>query len=352
VIDWKLATTVAEGIANLKPAPDAAPFEHVAGPAEESARLVAEYTGLRAETLPHAEPVDRPLWIQSNLTSLRSVLDPVADRLGGGMGPLSGAVGAAGGALLAVEVGAISGLLGQRVLGQYEFPILEPEAPARLLFVSPNLAQAAHALEADSDQLLRWVALHEITHALQFGGVPWLRPHLAEMVRQLIGALEIDPKRMFSLPDISDLKGLVEKVREGDVATLIVGPERRASLDRMQAFMAVLEGYAEHVMDEVGAQVLPDLPKLRGALDRRRRDRSGLLRIFEKLIGMDLKLRQYEQGKKFCDAVAKAGGIGTLNRVWEGPEQMPTLPELDDPDGWIVRTAAKTTTPAPALPHA
>ena len=352
MIDWKLATTVAEGIAGLKPAPDAAPLEHVAGPAEESARLVAEYTGLHAETLPHPEPVDRPLWIQSNLNSLRSVLDPVADRLGGGMGPLSGAVGAAGGALLAVEVGAISGLLGQRVLGQYEFPILEPETPARLLFVSPNLAQAAQALEADSDQLLRWVALHEITHALQFGAVPWLRPHLAGMVRELLGSLDVDTKRMLSLPDLSDLRGLVDKVREGDVATLIVGPERRATLDRMQAFMAVLEGYAEHVMDAVGAQVLPDLPKLRGAMDRRRRDRSGLFRIFEKLIGMDLKLRQYELGKKFCDAVATAGGIAALNRVWEGPEQMPTLAELDDPDGWLARTGGNPSAVAPVLPHA
>ena len=237
------------------------------------------------------------------------MLDPVADRLGQGMGPLSGPVGAAAGALLAVEVGAVSGLLGQRVLGQYEFPILEPEAPARLLFVSPNLAQAALALEADADQLLRWVALHEITHALQFGGVPWLRPHIASMVRELLGGLDVDPARVLKLPDVSDLRSLVDKVREGDIATLIVGPERRAALDAMQAFMAVLEGYAEHVMDAVGAEILPDLPQLRGAMDRRRRDRSGLLRIFEKLIGMDLKLRQYELGKKFCDAVAEAGGI-------------------------------------------
>ena len=66
-------------------------------------------------------------------------------------------------------------------------------------------------------------------------------------------------------------------------------------------------------------------------MDRRRRDRSGLLRIFEKLIGMDLKLRQYELGKRFCDAVAEAGGIAALNRVWEEPAQMPTLAELDDP---------------------
>jgi coenzyme F420 biosynthesis associated uncharacterized protein len=338
VIDWKLATTVAEGIANLKPAPEASAFEHVAGPTEESARLVSAYTGLMADALPHAEPVDRPLWIQGNLSSLKTVLDPVADKLGQGMGPLSGAVSAAAGALLAVEVGAVSGMLAQRVLGQYEFPILEPEAPARLLFVSPNLAVAASALDAERDELLRWVALHEVTHALQFGGVPWLRPHIATMVRELLGGLQVDPVRLMKLPDTSDFRSLVDKIREGDLATLIVGPERRAALDAMQAFMAVLEGYAEHVMDAVGAEILPNLPELRGAMDRRRRDRSGLMRIFEKLIGMDMKLRQYELGKKFCDAVAKAGGIAALNRVWEGPAQMPTLAELEDPDAWMART--------------
>ncbi len=338
MIDWKLATTVAEGIANLKPAPEASAFEHVAGPTEESARLVSAYTGLAADVLPHAEPVDRKLWIEGNLSSLKTVIDPVADQLGQGMGPLSGAVGAASGALLAVEVGAVSGMLAQRVLGQYEFPILEPEAPARLLFVSPNLAVAASALEAEPDELLRWVALHEVTHALQFGGVPWLRPHIATMVRELLGGLEMDKTRLLKMPDTSDLRSLVDKLRDGDLATLIVGPERRAALDAMQAFMAVLEGYAEHVMDAVGAEILPNLPELRGAMDRRRRDRSGLLRIFEKLIGMDMKLRQYEQGKKFCDAVAHAGGIATLNRVWEEPAQMPTLAELDDPSGWMART--------------
>jgi coenzyme F420 biosynthesis associated uncharacterized protein len=338
VIDWKLATTVAEGIAGMKPAPESAAFEHVAGPAEEAARLVSDYTGLVAPELPHAEPVDRPLWIQSNLNSMRLVLDPVADRLGQGMGPLAGVASAAGGALLSVEVGAVAGMLGQRVLGQYEFPILDPEAPARLLFVSPNLASAATSLEAESDELLRWVALHEITHALQFGGVPWLRPHIATLVGELLGGLDVDPTRLLKAPDATDLRSLVDKLREGDIATLIVGPERRAVLDAMQAFMAVLEGYAEHVMDAVGAQVLPDLPRLRGAMDRRRRDRSGLLRIFEKLIGMDLKLRQYEQGKRFCDAVARAGGIAALNRVWEEPAQMPTLAELEDPDAWLART--------------
>jgi coenzyme F420 biosynthesis associated uncharacterized protein len=335
VIDWKLAGQVARGIAALQPAGDPAPFEALARPAAESERLVSAYTGLvPTAPLPAAEAVGREEWIEANLASLRGVLDPVADRLGGGMGPL----GAAAGVLLAAEAGAISGFLAGRVMGQYEFPILDAEAPARLLFVAPNLGHAANSLEADPDQLLRWVALHETTHALQFGGVPWLRSHLGAMVGELLQALSVDPRRLLRLPDLSDLRGLVDTAREGGMAALVIGPERRVVLDRMQAFMAVLEGYAEHVMDAAGADVLEDLPSLRAALNRRRRDRSGLLRLLERLIGMDLKMRQYEQGKAFCDAVVARGGIATLNRVWAAPEALPTLAELDDAAAWISRT--------------
>jgi putative hydrolase len=100
----------------------------------------------------------------------------------------------------------------------------------------------------------------------------------------------------------------------------------------------VLEGYAEHVMDVTGAQILDDLPGLRSAMQRRRRDRSGLLRLVERLFGMDLKMRQYEQGKDFCDGVVARGGIAGLNRVWTAPEAMPTMAELGDPAGWLART--------------
>jgi coenzyme F420 biosynthesis associated uncharacterized protein len=339
VIDWTLAAQVARGIAGLQPGGDPAPFESLSAPAAESERLVSAYTGLvPAAPLPAAEAVGRDEWIEANLGSLRGILDPVAEKLGGGMGALGGPLNAAGGVLLAAEAGAISGFLAGRVMGQYEFPILDAEAPARLLFVAPNLGHAATTLDADADQLLRWVALHETTHALQFGGVPWLRTHLAALVGELLQALSVDPRRLLRLPDLGDLRALFDTVRDDGMAALVIGSERRALLDRMQAFMAVLEGYAEHVMDAVGADVLPDLPGLRAALDRRRRDRSGLLRVLERLIGLDLKLRQYEQGKAFCDAVVARGGISVLNRTWAAPEALPTLAELDDAAGWIART--------------
>jgi coenzyme F420 biosynthesis associated uncharacterized protein len=335
VIDWKLAGTVARGVANMQPAGNPEPFEQLTQPAAEAERLVSEYTGLvPSAPVPAAEPVDRSTWIDANLSSLETVLEPTAARLTGGIGPL----GAIAGGVLAIEAGAVSGFLAGRVLGQYEFPVLEPDRPARLLFVAPNLAHAANSLEAPDDQLLRWVALHEMTHALQFGGVPWLRAHLADMLRELLSALELDPRTLLRVPDVTDLRRLFDRLREDGLAMVVVGPGQRDSLNRVQAFMAVLEGYAEHVMDAVGATVLDDLPALRSALQRRRRDRSGLLKLLERLIGMDLKLRQYEQGKAFCDGVVARAGIAGLNRVWASPEAMPSVEELDDPAGWLART--------------
>jgi coenzyme F420 biosynthesis associated uncharacterized protein len=342
MVDWQLAAKVAEGVAALQPSGDPEPFTALVRPADESERLVSDYTGLKpaAGALPVAEAVDRREWVDANLRSMRGVLDPAAAKATERMGSLGGVVGGAAGAVLGLEAGVISGFLAGRVLGQYEFPVLDPDAPARLLFVAPNLGHAATTMEAETEPLLHWVALHEITHALQFGGVPWLRPHLAGIVRELAAALDVDPVRLFSgLPGLDDLRGAVDTVRERGIAAVVLGPQRREMLDGIQAFMAVLEGYAEHVMDVVGADVIEDLPKLRAAMERRRADRTGLLRLFEKLVGMDMKLRQYEQGKRFCDAVVARAGIAGLNRVWEGSDRMPTIAELDDPAGWLDRTA-------------
>ena len=137
VIDWNLAGTVARGVANLQPAGDPAPFEQLAGPAEEAERLVSAYTRLvPVQPVPVAEAVDRAGWIEANLAGLAAVLEPTAQRIAGNAGPL----GSLAGGVVAIEAGAVSGFLAGRVLGQYEFGVLDPDKPARLLFVAPNLA--------------------------------------------------------------------------------------------------------------------------------------------------------------------------------------------------------------------
>ena len=72
--------------------------------------------------------------------------------------------------------------------------------------------------------------------------------------------------------------------------------------------MALVEGHAEHVMDAAGGPLVPDLPRLRAQLERRRAERSPLASILDRLLGLEMKLRQYRDGKAFCDAVVAHEG--------------------------------------------
>jgi coenzyme F420 biosynthesis associated uncharacterized protein len=341
VIDWNLVRRIAETIGG-QGGTVSAPRGDLAAIAEDSQRRVLAYTQLSPMAeLPAPEMVSRQQWIESNLRSMRPVLDRVGARVGGGMGVLGRPTRAVTRALFSAQVGGLTGFLAQRVLGQYDMPLLDSTGAPRLLLVGPNLGAAALRLEADGEQLLHWVTLHEMTHAVQFGSVPWLRLHLASLVREVVDTLDvrIDTSRGLRVPSTADLRELVESLRKGELVTLVIGRERRVLVDRIQATMAVIEGHAEHVMDAVGAEVIPSQATLRTALEHRRMARSGPMRLLERVLGFELKLRQYRDGKRFCDHVVDRIGIEGFNRVWSAPHALPTLAELVDPDAWIARTA-------------
>jgi coenzyme F420 biosynthesis associated uncharacterized protein len=341
VIDWGLARRVARFAAGSPPATQPLPgdLDRLAADAEH--RVVA-YTGLvPAGPLPPPEAVDRQLWSEINLAGMRKILDPVVAKAAAKRsGPLAGPLTGFAGSVLALEVGGLTGLLSQRVLGQYELVLLDADSPTRLLFVAPNLREASGRLDVDLDQLVTWVGVHEVTHAVQFTAVPWLRGHLAGLLRELLDSVDVgaDAGSMFKkMPTREDIERMVAAVREDGLVSLVAGPERMALVDRLQATMAVIEGHAEHVMDAVGREILPDLDALRRALDRRRAERSGPWKVLERVLGLELKLRQYQVGKQFCDAVAERSGVTGLHRVFDDVESLPTWAELEDPDAWMAR---------------
>jgi coenzyme F420 biosynthesis associated uncharacterized protein len=350
VIDWILAEKIAGYVAGTGDA--TAPRADLPALAAESERRVTAYTGLDpARPLPPPEGIGRNEWVTTNIRAMRSLLDPVLERAGEGLGPLRPAARLAVGVMVTMEVGVVLGYLAQRVLGQYELVLLDEAvetSPPRLLFVLPNLGQAVRSFGAQEDEFMTWVALHEVTHAVQFAGVPWLHGHVAGLVRELLRSAELrmDAKRKPRLPSAAEIKRTVNALRTGDLISIVASPGERETLNRVQAVMAVIEGHAEHVMDAVAPDLLPSLPTLRAALDRRRTSQSGLSRLFAKLLGLDLKLRQYEQGKFFCDAVVRAAGPGALTRVFSGPEALPTLSELGEPSQWLHRVGLSPQLPA------
>lgn len=342
MVDWSLARRVA-GLAGAVEGPTDVGADLVAA-AERLEPEVAGYTGLQPQVeTPRAELVDRAGWADANLTTFSHLLDPIADRMSdrlGRAGPIAGPLRLGAGATIAAEAGLVVGYMSQRVLGQFELSLIQPEAPTRLLFVAPNLDKAVVELDVERGPFLDWIVLHELTHVVQFTGVPWLREHLGSLLRAYLDSVEvqINVGAAGGLPSMPNISELVERFREGGLMALIQTREQRELMDRLQPTMAVIEGYSEHVMDALGATLVPGYLDLRAAMQRRRRSRSAPERLLQKLLGLDLKMRQYEQGKAFCDAVVDQAGIDGLNVVWRSPADMPSPAELEDPAAWIART--------------
>ncbi len=343
VIDWIIAERIAWLVAR---GGGTAPLNvDLSELAAESERRVVAYTTLApAVALPAPEGIGRREWIASNIASMRRLMDPVLARAGKELGPLAPMLQIGAGLVMSIEVGVVMGYLSQRVLGQYELVLIDDiaeQTPPRLLFVVPNLGAAVTSFGADEREFLTWVTLHEVTHAVQFSGVPWLHSHLSGLVRELLDSAEARvgaPRRGSALPDVAALRRLAGQARRGDLISIVLSDSERATIDRVQAVMAVIEGHAEHVMDAVAPDLLPSLPRLRATLDARRRQQSRLGRIVGRLLGLDLKIRQYERGKVFCDAVVRDGGPEALLHLFSGPEALPSLAEIEDPRAWLDRT--------------
>jgi coenzyme F420 biosynthesis associated uncharacterized protein len=347
LVDWNLAERLAFAISGSGPEWDGSEQE-LRTESDRAARLVRRYTGLRPKgTLPEAELVDRAEWARVNLESFQDLSSRVEEHLGQRMSGSSN--GRAAGiqrtivrAATGAEVGLAVGYLSQRVIGQYDVALIGPARAPRLLFVGPNLSAARARLQVDRDLFLRWIALHETTHAVHFSSVPWLRDHIGGIAEELFekAALEVKPAEILGKLVRLNPRELVRSVKAGELATLLLPEDQRRLVDRLTATMTLVEGYAEHVMDAVGDQLDPGYGELRRALDSDR-DRRGLLdSIVSKVLGLEMKLAQYRRGKAFADEVVRTHGIRTLNRAWSDPEALPRPEELDSPDSWVERVGA------------
>jgi coenzyme F420 biosynthesis associated uncharacterized protein len=357
LVDWGVAARTAEVVGGLGSALDRVrngPQSSIdaavlATACAESLEAITTYTGLEARgPAPTPRLVDRREWARNGLETLAVAARPLETRVAGELtlpGPLGAAARRVVGTGVGAEAGVAMGYAARHVLGQYDVAILGPPRPARLLFVGPNLDAARLRLEADEAPFVRWIALHEMTHVAQFEGVGWLLAHLRELLERLIEgtAPGLDPRtlasglgrRLRSRP-----RELARSLLRGELLRSLSDPAQRARFDRLQATMSAIEGHAEHVMDACASAVDTRVEELRRRLDARRRQRGGLGEVLARLLGIDLKLRQYERGKAFCDGVVESGGREALGLLWSSPAHLPEIAELERPRAWLDRVAA------------
>ena len=212
--------------------------------------------------------------------------------------------------------------------------------PGQLLLNAPNIVEVERKLGADPRDFRLWVCLHEVTHRTQFTAVPWLRGHFLGEVQAFVDAAQLDRDQLMERMR-HGVWALAEAVRNPEsrssVLDLVQTPAQRRVLDRLTALMTLLEGHAEFVMDGVGPEVVPSVEEIRSRVSRRRDSANPLERVLRKLLGIDVKLRQYAEGRKFVHAVVDRVGMAGFNRVWDSPLTLPYLSELSDPDAWVAR---------------
>jgi coenzyme F420 biosynthesis associated uncharacterized protein len=304
--------------------------------AGECDRIAAELAPLMVEVceqplvhFPRFAVLDRRGFVDVNVDIARRLLVPV-EELRQTLGDSRAT--ALGRSVMNRYVGLLFGIMSQRVLGQYD-PVLSLGAPPdgagpALYLVEPNLDSFARAAGAPIEPLRRWLILHELTHAWQFGEHPWLREHLVGMMDSMIRSSLAHA--VAGGKGHADARPLFERLPEA------VRTQLRA-IAQVQAVMSVLEGYANFVMHRVGRQHLDHFDQLEAAFARRRAQRTIVERAVLAITGINMKMRQYEVGERFCEAAADAGGVALLNRVWEGAEMMPTPAELRAPQTWVAR---------------
>jgi coenzyme F420 biosynthesis associated uncharacterized protein len=357
-VNWELARQV--GIASASwGTEDPAPSEEDRRGFDEAVRVaelqVAGFTGLEAPSdLPKVEAVRRGQWVQANIEGLRALLEPAAAKIGDAIATaqreavpeqaqagVAQMLGQLSPLLLGAQVGTVLGTLAQQVLGQYDIAVPRPDGAGALLFVVPNIARFEKEWSLDPTEFRTWIAIHEVTHRFEFAR-PWALTRFRELIDDFTSTLTLDveelQQRLASL-DPSNPEGMQEMLAgQESLFGAVMDDEQRLKLRRVQAFMTASEGYGDHVMHALGAQMLPSYARIDEAM-RRYRETEHVDPVFERLLGIEVKREQYRLGRSFCDTVVELTDEATLARMWDSAEALPSMPELEEPRLWLARSA-------------
>ena len=347
MVDWDVARKVAAGALILKPAPATyrspplqAEFDELTQRAEF---LVGEATGLRSAHGPaRAKVTDRSGWAAANVRSMERLIGSALVVRESDDSPILGKQAlAVGRVVTGTQLGLMLAYMATRVLGQYDLLITDEDPGDQDLvsYVGPNVVAIEERYGFATGEFRLWLALHEVTHRMQFTAVPWLRDHFVSLVGQVLEPLQADPHDL-----LETIRRVATEVRAGNapwresgVAGMLASPEQRVAISRISGMMSLLEGHGDVVMDRAGAGEVPGAARFSKVLHERRAHPRGMGKFVSRLLGLEAKMRQYAEGEKFVEAVEAEGGPELLARVWRGPEWLPTLDEIRDPAVWVAR---------------
>lgn len=329
---------------------------------EELARVadlhVTERTGLSTNLTGRGVtvvPVTRTQWVQRSVDAFRPLFESLAESLEPGAqppgpdesaDPLSAMLGQLMGTMapmmLSVTAGGMLGHLAQRSFGQYDLPV--PRQPSdELLLVLPNVDAFGADWSIEPKDLRLWLCIHEITHHAVLG-VPHVRETLESLIREYSSGFRPDSSSLVERlgnVDITDGDAMAELQNVLGDPEVVLGAmqtdAQRELLPRLESLIALVVGYVDHVMDELGARLLGNYGMITEALRRRRVESDESDRFVARLFGLEISQATYDTGAAFVDGVVERAGFDGLDPLWQDAKFLPTPAEIEAPGLWLAR---------------
>ncbi|MEY2766827.1 MAG: hypothetical protein RI912_489 [Actinomycetota bacterium] len=356
-LNWELAAQAAAAAARGDtPDTDTDPATRIAYNrlADIADMHVRQITGLPTgpnDTHTEILTTTRALWAHRTLTDLRPLFTDLAAALtrpqqGDQGDPMSAMIAQMSAflfpTLMGITVGSMIGSLAQRAFGQYDLPLARPHT-SEILVVAASVESFASDWSIPPDDLRMWVLTHELTsHAVL--ATPAVTDGLMESVKRHVGSFRPDPAAFMSAMgdiDPSDPAALETLQRTlGDPMTIVGAmrsPEQEALAPFLDARVAAVTGYIDHVVDAVGSRILGNASPIAEAVRRRRLDGRTDADLAEKLLGVSLPRALQRRGAEFVSGVIERAGEDPLRGMLSSAERLPTPNELDAPGLWLAR---------------
>lgn len=244
--------------------------------------------------------------------------------------------------LLGMTAGSLVGHLSRRNFGTYDLPLPRP-ADTPIMVLPAVIDEFATEWDLDGDGVRLAICLHELTsHAVL--SIPHVRRTLEGLLDDYAAGFRPDPdalERQLAEIDPMNPEALagIQRIL-GDPEIIVgatAGPDQEQRRARIGALVAVVVGYVEHVVTTVGSRLIDNHGRIAEALLRRRIGDSDADVFTSRLFGIELGQDLLDRGRTFVDGVRERAGDDALNQLWQSPEHLPTVAEVDAPGLWLAR---------------
>lgn len=337
-VNWKLAKEIAGQLSGDRQPVDPWLADEYIELGRLSQLQIDAATPLSAPDSLDVVPTDRREWVTQQLQAFDYLVEPLSSSYGdiGGSDPMSQMLKPLGPALLGMQMGSTIGFMAHRTIGQFEIGLPTHQPGPRYVIVE-NVEAFIADNNLDDRQVRLWVSFRNGIHDAAFSG-PWLRQHVVDLVEAHVATIEFDTSSLMeSLQGLSDPSQFQELMAGSSGLTNMMSNGGSEAGDDARAAIGFVSGYADFVLDQVGANLLPALNAIRSAHSLKEAEPTAGEQLIHRMLGLELTGELHAAGATFCAEVERRWGIEALNSIWAESEHLPKGDELTDPVAWAAR---------------